>query len=355
MAKVSNVNILISNVANTGAAEVLYYLKNTLVGAGWTVLSSGTGTAGTYNATGDSISSVAIMNTANAWFRITDPATSREYVMQRGSTALVAIIKYSRQTKFTAGSPSATALPTTGGGDGVIVVGTGTDTTPTAAALITTTSTARLHVVTNNAPTNGVYPWYVYCLSTTANTLLCLYSHEAVASGSHSASDSDPSYFCACSSLATFKDFSTQSLFSSSTANPIGNVKCWFKYGLAGSNFDGNAGVGGGLLLSYTFWNAGNNSYAARIPGNRGTNPYDNKDNAIPAAIISYSSTANTGSALKGFSSGIKMAMVLRDFPELLDKGTEDAYLYLPAITAGSTPSMLIPWTSDNVDPITSA
>lgn len=355
MAKISNVNILISSVSTTGAAEVLYHLKTTLVTAGWVVLSSGTGTGGSYDASGDSISSVAVMNTANAWFRITDPASAREYVMQRGSTALTGIIKYSRQTKFTSGAPSATVMPNTGGGDGVIVVGTGTDASPTSAALISTTTTARLHVVTNNAPSNGVYPWYVYCLATTTNTLLCLYSHESVASGSHSSSDSDPSYFCCCASSATFKDFSGPSLFASSTANPIGSVKTWFKYGLVGANFDGNAGSGGGVFLSFAFWNAGNNSYAVRIPGNRGTNPYDNKDNCIPAAIVSYSSTANTGSAIKGFSSGIKLAMVLRDYPELLDKGTEDAYLYLPAITAGSTPSVLVPWTSDDVDPITSA
>ena len=354
MAKVANVNILVASVSTTGAGDMLYYLKTTLVSAGWTVLSSGTGTSGSYNSTGDSISSSAIMNNANAWYRITDPASTREYVMQR-TTATTAIIKYSRQTKFAAGSPSATALPTTGGGDGVIVVGTGTDASPVAAAFVTTSTTARLHVVTNNAPTNGVYPWYLYIFATGGTTLLGFYSHEAIASGSCSSSDSDPSYFCCCPSLTSFKDFSSQSLFASNAGTPTGNIKCWFKYGLAGSNFDGNAGSGGGLFLTYANWNASNNNYTARMPGSRGTNPYDNKDNALPAGVISYSSTANTGSAFKGFSSGIKLAMVLRDYPELLDKGTEDAYVYFPAITAGSTPSILVPWTSDNVDPSTSA
>lgn len=355
MAKVSNVNILISNVANTGAADVLYNLKTTLVSAGWTVLSSGTGFGGSYNASGDSITSATVMNTASAWYRITDPATSREFVMQRGGSALVAVIKYSRQTKFTAGSPSATALPTTGGGDGVILVGTGSDATPTAAALIATTSTARLHIVTNNAPTNGVYPWYVYALTTTTNTLLCLYTHESVASGSYSSSDSDPSYFCCCASSTAFKDFAGASLFASASSTPIGNIKTWFKYGLAGSNFDGNAGSGGGLFMTYATYTVSPAGYTARSPGSRGTNPYDNKDNALPAPVISYSAAANTGAAIKGFSSNIKLAMVLRDFPELLDKGTESAYVYLPAITAGTTPSILVPWTSDNVDPNTSA
>lgn len=353
MAKVANVNILVASVSTTGAADMLYYLKTTLVSAGWTVLSSGTGTAGTYNSTGDSISSATVMNNANAWYRITDPAAVREYVMQRGA-ATTAVIKYSRQTKFAAGSPSATVLPTTGGGDGVVLVGTGTDASPVAAAFVTSSTTARLHVVTNNAPTNGVYPWYLYILATGGTTLLGFYSHEAIASGSCSASDSDPSYFCCCPTSSSFKDFAAPSLFAASTGNPIGSIKCWFKYGLAGSNFDGNAGSGGGLFLTYANYNVGLASWTPRTPANRGTNPYDNKDNALPAGVISYS-TVNTTAAFKGFSSGIKLAMVLRDYPELLDKGTEDAYVYLPVITAGTTPSILVPWTSDNVDPSTSA
>jgi hypothetical protein len=353
MAKVANVNILVASVTSTGAADMLYYLKTTLVSAGWTVLSSGTGTGGTYNSSGDSISSATVMNNANAWYRITDPASVREYVMQRGA-ATTAVIKYSRQTKFTAGSPSATVLPTTGSGDGVIVVGGGTDASPTAAAFVTSSTTARLHVVTNNAPTNGVYPWYLYIVATGGTTLLGFYSHEAIASGSCSPSDSDPSYFCCCSSLTAFKDFASPSLFASNSGIPVGNIRCWYKYGLAGSNFDGNAGAGGGLFLTYGNWNVSNNNYTARMPGVRGTNPYDNKDNAVPAGVISYSAV-NTTSAFKGFSTGIKLAMVLRDYPELLDKGTEDAYVYFPAITAGSQPSLLVPWTSEDVDPSTSA
>ena len=176
MSKVSNVNILIPNVATDGAATILYYLKETLKNAGWTILASSDGT--TYNSSGDQISSPDAgtngMNNTSAWFRITDPDNSREFVMMRGNTALNAYIKYSRSSKFSGGSPSATVLPTTAGGDSAVLVGTGNDSTSAtnSSALVTTANTARLHIITDNSSTNGVYPWYIYVFQSVTNLSL---------------------------------------------------------------------------------------------------------------------------------------------------------------------------------------
>lgn len=65
-------------VSNTGTSPVdsstaIYALKTTLVSAGWSVVQSGTGTAGTYNSSGDSITSAGVLSTAAAWFLIQAP------------------------------------------------------------------------------------------------------------------------------------------------------------------------------------------------------------------------------------------------------------------------------------------
>jgi hypothetical protein len=111
-------NISVTNTTDLSA--VFYNWKQQAVLAGWQVLSSGTGSSGTgsgvYNASGDSISSAAILTNANAWFRIRTPtinSITREFMFQRVSNNNYTIL-YSYLTGFTSGSPNASSPPTAG-------------------------------------------------------------------------------------------------------------------------------------------------------------------------------------------------------------------------------------------------
>lgn len=360
MSKVSNVNILIPTASTDGSGYILYYLKQTLKSAGWKVLAASDGTTYTTYPTGttgtDQITSPSSgtggMNNTSSWFRITDPGGTREFVMMRGSSATTAIIKYSRLTKFTSGSPNATTLPTTGtNGDGEVLIGSSTDTATTAQAQSSTlftsvTTPARLHIITDTSATNDVYPWYFYVFQVVTNTTLCVYSHEAVASGSYSSLDQDPSYFFVCAN--------TTDLFTNTynTSYTTAALRAWFKYGLTSESFNR------GLVCSYMspYWNT--SLYYTMVPGNSysigvGDNPYDGKDWSLPFLITTGITNSIGYHNIKGFSTNIKFSLKTTQKQNLsvINRGNESAGLY---IGNGSLSLFIFPWTSENVDIITS-
>lgn len=92
------------------AAKSMYLFKEMLVGAGWTVLSSGTGTSGTYNSSGDSITDTTF-NTSRSWFIISN-GTSQLCVQRGSSGGQYFWIKYSPSDGFIGGTPDAQTVPT---------------------------------------------------------------------------------------------------------------------------------------------------------------------------------------------------------------------------------------------------
>lgn len=103
-------NQWILNQTPATGAEAIFNVKAMLVAAGWVVKSSGDAT--TYFPTTDGITSATVLNVANAWFRIQDPAVARELVFQRGTTSRAYWIRSSKSAKFVGGAPSATVAPT---------------------------------------------------------------------------------------------------------------------------------------------------------------------------------------------------------------------------------------------------
>jgi hypothetical protein len=85
------VAIIASQTTPTNFGDCGYAIKQLLVTAGWSVLESGTGSAGAgsgvYNATGDAITTGALMNNTNAWFRIRSPlgASGPQFVFQNAN------------------------------------------------------------------------------------------------------------------------------------------------------------------------------------------------------------------------------------------------------------------------------
>jgi hypothetical protein len=348
MAIISNVNILCTNAATEGVATCLYYLKETLKDAGWKVLSSSNGTTLTGYLTGtvgdDSITSVNVMNSASAWFRITDPSEGREFVFMRGSTATTAVIKYSKASKF-AFSGSASLLPTTNGGDGAVLLSS--QTTDVLArsgshgSTFMTTSgitNSRFHFIVNdsyNSATDLVYPWYMFGLQTVTNTILCMYSHEAVQNGSYSPSDSDPSWFIVGTSAASLNLVDGTSQDGTWSSTP---ARAQYKYGLVGASFE--------KAIGQTY--SGVSNVGQSYPANLGTNPYDGKDTAMHFLVRGFSFP-------KGLSTGLKYRGMLRTYPDILSNvyygegavfPTDDWYVYLD--------KLLVPWPSGST-PTTSS
>jgi hypothetical protein len=138
MAKFTSVNQLPA----TGAAAV-YSFKQCLVSAGWVVKASSDGT--TYNSTGDQITDATKLAAANAWVRLQDPGTHREFCLQRTTNNTLWRVKYSLSAKFTGGSPGATRVPSAA--DEATILGGGTDAAPTGATLFPTDNTYRCHTI----------------------------------------------------------------------------------------------------------------------------------------------------------------------------------------------------------------
>jgi hypothetical protein len=161
---------------STGA-EHFFNLKTALVAAGWVVKASGTGSAGagsgTYNATGDAVTTAALMANTNAWFRIQDPTTTREFTFQRTSANTTWRIKYSASAKFTGGSPSASQTPSAT--DEIMKIGQGTDASPTGVSCLPTDATYRQkYCVGGSSETYGFWcgGWTI---STFANPFLLVH------------------------------------------------------------------------------------------------------------------------------------------------------------------------------------
>jgi hypothetical protein len=67
-----------NNVVTNGAGSYLFALKTALIAAGWTVVSSGTGTAGVTGA-GDLLPTAASFGVAGAWARVREAGASTFY------------------------------------------------------------------------------------------------------------------------------------------------------------------------------------------------------------------------------------------------------------------------------------
>jgi hypothetical protein len=110
--------IIASQTTPASSGESLFNLKALLKLAGWTVAESGTGNAGTgsgvYNASGDAITTAALMTNSLAWYRIHTPLGSGsgpEFVIQN-STNNSGQINFWYTAYGTSSPGTASALPT---------------------------------------------------------------------------------------------------------------------------------------------------------------------------------------------------------------------------------------------------
>ncbi len=120
------------NYAPTNTSDYLWKLKELLVGVGWTVPMSSTGSS--YSGSSDLLTTAANLANANAWFRLRSPTVDGrhiEWTFQRSSHENWRV-KLSTRANFTGGSPGTTQTPSAT--DEVLLAGTGSDASPGYAA-----------------------------------------------------------------------------------------------------------------------------------------------------------------------------------------------------------------------------
>lgn len=304
-----------ANTTPATGAEVMYDMKTRLVAAGWVVKSSSDGT--TYNSTGDQISSPGSgangMNNSNAWFRIQDPATLREFLFQRGTTSLSWKSYYSALDKFTGGAPSATVLPTATDQQQIIGTGGAFNT-----AWFPTDATYRAHHGAEAAAISGVYAFYVILtLNGTGVVQKGSLIIEAGAAGSFPSADADPLIIIPATGST---EFLYTSLYNVSTSV----VRGWYKMNLAGETW---VMMPAKALVdsSYTLW-----------PGGSGTNPYDSDDNGFPVVYGRPSGFATQiGHKMVGHYYKWK-SVNARNYPDTAGLATANAMVYIN--------DLMVPW-----------
>lgn len=295
----------VNNVGGAnGGAEVFFALKELLVTAGWDVKASGGGTgSGLFNATGDVITTAALMNVNLAWFVIRAPAAMaprREFLVQRGSTNVLWRVAVSAEDGFTnpGGADEDTVFTST---DQQFLVGAAT---PTFATWFDTAATYKYHVGADDTD-----PWgfYFFCIPNGGGAARSFGILDPLAPTSFDSLDQDPAIYTWAATNATRIGASSLNLTS-------GIAKGWWKKDLAGETFVSYHG------MEYV------NGSAGCIPATTsglGTNPYDGDHNYWPIAYARGGAEGTIG--WKGFGTVLQWTASIRtDMDTLSALGVKD-------------------------------
>jgi len=278
MAKFTSVN----NLPATGA-EAVYRLKQTLVNASWSVKASSDGT--TYNSTGDQITGTTSLAATNAWFRIQDPGTRREFVFQRTTNNTLWRIKFSESSKFTGGTPGVTQVPSAT--DEGVIFGSGTDASPTGAALFNTDATYRCHAIAfSDAVATNVYSFFFFTTDYPNSGNIRTRFFVDGLSPVNAADVSPLGIFLVNSSGA----FSAGTLMSGTVLTWVWG---WYKYGLSGAAF-----------TNWKVWAIANigTAYVPATTAGNGVGPDIYSGNELLLKLVGlYRASTDTNLMFKGF------------------------------------------------------
>jgi hypothetical protein len=211
MAYVGITNLGTPGQGSALAATYIYAITQALKTANWRVMAWGggatTGGYAAYNPSGvddTAFDSVADWTSLNAWKVMKEPSPgTREFVFLVGNvtagSANSGIVKYSRASTFAFGSPSAIQCPTTGGGDGVVLLGNSTDALTVSNTQATpiiggNAGTRYIQAVASDTAVNGVYGFWTWSYPAGGTNLgSTVLLQEPMAQGSTSSLDADPS------------------------------------------------------------------------------------------------------------------------------------------------------------------
>lgn len=333
-----------NNVVSNGAGTYLYTLKSALFAAGWEVVQSSLGTGSVQ--TGDVLDTPVKFGAANAWARVREPvfagqSARREYILQNSTlNGTNAIIKYSRATGFTTGG-SVSVAPTTGGGDGQVLIGTGTDASPVAALLANSSGyVAAIAADTPSAGTYGAYAWYLlgYTVGPVGNLKLVM--TEPVAPNSTSSLDQDPTWRFGTGTISVGSQLDPSWLSGSWYSNQVQGIQYWQAYGI--------------LAAPPTYIRGGQCGFAALRTGGTSTwnyqsanftqsSPYDGTEPMYPL-LVGQAGTPSISAAIpKGYTTGVATFAVVHNLLDTFNLSTADPKIAV-WLSASGLVSVAIPW-----------
>lgn len=271
----SSVNMTIA----ASYTEVIYYLKQTLKQAGWTVTSSSDGT--TYNSTGDQItkagSGAGGLNNASAWFVVKQPGSvagaQRQIMIQKITGEYNWTVKLSCASGFSGGN--ATTAPTASDSQ------TLANAVSIWSGAFTAGSTVRLSIAADNA---APYSFYAITYAGSTGTPSGGFAVDGLASGTYDSNDGDPYIYF----FPTYTNNFTTAALSGGSAQCYRNATVGQTY--VGATFT--------TISAATL----NSSAASAVPGNLPANPYSTKDEVYPIMWVKVT----TNQMFKGVGSMIK-------------------------------------------------
>lgn len=279
----------------TDLRTIYFNFKATLKLAGWVVTSSGTGTSGTYNATGDNILSATDFG-SNAWFVAAHPTLDgyqRYLCFQFNSTVNPHSVRIKMAwAPYSSGTPSATVVPTSA--DQQILLGSGTDASPSYASLFTSINSGPdQNVYCMVGDSTEKYSFYLFCYKNntapTDTSLQALIMMQYL--NSTNTLDIDP-YVYSAQNAPNFS--STASAWDGTTVTqPFG----WYKKGLSGAAF-----------IRYPICYYGPDG-SGNILNQIGSNPYDSTINLMPMIFLR---TTGGQTGIKGVAANMNVSPTSR-------------------------------------------
>lgn len=280
----SSCNLTTAAVIN--CCDMLFYLKQTLKQAGWTVTRSSDGL--TLNSTGDQITGYGTgaggMNNASAWFVVKAPGavagSTRQFLFQRPSSNANCIsMWYSQSAGFTGGA-AATAPTAT---DSQLILNT---------TGFSNNALYRYSIAADNA---APYGFYMFNFTTSTGTPTGIIVYDPLESNAYDPTDTDPYIIYAPSNNGGYQSSpgTTSSLTSETLNTGLGAVS-WYRKGSADQSF--------GLTTALEYQSAG-----IAIPGGLSTNPYTSNDEIFPILFARRNALLSGGPVgYKGISSIMK-------------------------------------------------
>lgn len=319
----------VNNVPATGAIAI-FNVKTLLKAAGWTIPRSSDGT--TYNSSGDQITTGAAgaggMDNTSAWFVIQDPGGRRQYMFQRGATALIWTIRFSELAKFTGGSPGPTTSPTAT--DQAILWN--------AATFFDANGTYRFHVVCDPVaiPGSNVYMFWFAAHVTGQDVCQTLFMADGMRSGTYRPGDASPLvHFCNYGTgTSTTSGAIKLNHFGQSTTLPT-HITAWMAFGLGGAGYVavrltrfGIVGFG---------WPGGAN----------GAGPYDDGTDVLAEIFVGRLGIYGAPSGPKGVLATMRHSGGTRGYPTTLNLAV-DPYVMIGTTAATNTENLAtaiaLPW-----------